>query len=300
MNASANWVVRKMGFNPSDELASARSPQELSSLVRNSVEGGSIDSATADVLEASLEFGDSTAQYLMTPRSTVDFLRTDSTVTELISLAIESGHSRFPVVESDLDETVGVVHIKDAFSVPYDDRSWTTVGSLAREIPTIPDSLDGDAVLKAVRSAGSQLVLVADEYGGTAGIVTIEDVVEEIVGEVYDEHDDQLAERDFFQMGTSWEVSGLARLDELEETVGYRSPNGPYETVGGLIMATLGRIPEEGDIALLPAEEGDLIETLHPDAGGRWIAKVTVMEERRVDKALFTPISDEQAKEYEA
>ncbi|SQG64657.1 CBS domain-containing protein [Corynebacterium renale] len=300
MNASANWVVRKMGFNPSDELASARSPQELSSLVRNSVEGGSIDAATADVLEASLEFGDSTAQYLMTPRSTVDFLRTDSTVTELISLAIESGHSRFPVVESDLDETVGVVHIKDAFSVPYDDRSWTTVGSLAREIPTIPDSLDGDAVLKAVRSAGSQLVLVADEYGGTAGIVTIEDVVEEIVGEVYDEHDDQLAERDFFQMGTSWEVSGLARLDELEETVGYRSPNGPYETVGGLIMATLGRIPEEGDIALLPAEQGDLIETLHPDAGGRWIAKVTVMEERRVDKALFTPISDEQAKEYEA
>ncbi|WKD59327.1 hemolysin family protein [Corynebacterium caspium] len=300
MNSAANFVVRKMGIEPADELASARSPQELSSLVRNSVQGGSIDAATAEVLEASLEFGESTAEEFMTPRSTVNFLRIEDSVSDLIALAIDSGHSRFPVADGDLDETIGVVHIKDAFSVPAEDRAHTTVASLARPIPTVPSSLDGDAVLKAVRSAGSQLVLVADEYGGTAGIITIEDVVEEIVGEVYDEHDDRLAEREFQQFGTSWEVSGLVRTDELEETVGYKAPEGPYETLGGLIMATLGEIPQVGDVVVLPAEETSLLDQLHPDAVGRWIARVTLMEGRRVDRAELSPVSDAEAKEYQS
>src|SRR5690606_22406086 len=121
----------------------------------------------------------------------------------------------------DLDETLGVVHVKDAFSVPREDRSSTPLGSLARKVPVLPDTLDGDAVLNAVRSAGSQVVLIADEYGGTAGLVTIEDVVEEILGEVYDEHDDAHAEQDFQQFGASWEVSGLVRLDDLAARVGY-------------------------------------------------------------------------------
>ncbi|WPF69640.1 hemolysin family protein [Corynebacterium sp. 21KM1197] len=286
LNVAANWTVRKMGIEPADELASARSPQELGSLVRNSVGVGGIDAATAEVLEASLKFGETTAEDLMTPRSTVDLLQAEETIHHLIALSLDTGHSRFPVVNGDLDETLGVVHVKDAFSVPAERRNQVTVGSIARKIPAIPESLGGDAVLKAVRSAGSQMVLVADEYGGTAGIITIEDVVEEILGDVYDEHDDQVAERDFQRFGTNWEVAGLVRTAELFEEIGYQAPEGPYETLGGLIMAQMGRIPAVGDVVLLPGED-------------RWIARVSGMDDRRIDRVILTPVTEEEAKEYQ-
>ncbi|QNQ90193.1 DUF21 domain-containing protein [Corynebacterium poyangense] len=299
LNASANALVRKLGFEPADELASARSAQELGALVRHSVEAGDFDANTAQVLDRSLQFGETTAEELMTPRSTVDFLDASDTVDQLIRLAQESGHSRFPVADSDLDQPIGVVHIKDAFSVPREQRSTVTVNILAREIKSVPASLDGDSVLNAVRSAGSQLVLVADEYGGIAGLVTIEDVVEEILGEVYDEHDDSEAERDFQQFGSSWEVSGLVRVDELDDAIGYTAPEGPYETVGGLIMSAMGKIPDVGDVVLLPVSEHQLRAEFESGISGRWIARVTVMEDRRIDKVVFSPISHQEAKDYQ-
>ena len=192
-----------------------------------------------------------------------------------------------------------MVHIKDAFSVVREERATTLVGELARKIPVVPASLDGDAVLNAVRSAGSQVVLVADEYGGTAGMVTIEDVVEEILGEIHDEHDDSDAERDFQQFGASWEVSGLVRIDELEKRVGYVSPDGPFETLGGLIMYSTGKIPRVGDVTLLPLTDTPNMDEFESGFAGRWIARVTVMEDRRIDKAVLTPISHDEAKEYE-
>jgi len=298
MNRSANWVVRKLGFEPADELASARSSQELGTLVRNSAEHGGLDANTARVLDRSLQFGDAIATEFMTPRSTIDSLGVDDTVADLIALALESGHSRFPVVRGDLDDTAGVVHIKDAFSVPRHLRSTTTLGSLARPVPVVPDTLDGDAVLNAVRNAGSQVVLVADEYGGTAGLVTIEDVVEEILGEVYDEHDDAEAERDFQAFGSSWEVSGLVRIDELAQRVGYSAPSGPYETLGGLVMAQLGRIPRVGDTLVLPEADNPARAEFASGVDARWVARVTVMEDRRVDKVILTPVSDEDAKNH--
>ena len=175
---------------------------------------------------------------------------------DLIALARETGHSRFPVCRGDLDDPLGVVHIKDAFSVPPERRATTPLSTLARRVPMVPGTLDGDSVLNRVRSAGSQVVLVADEYGGTMGLVTIEDLVEEILGEVYDEYDDRESEKDFVRFGTSWEISGLVRLDELEERTAYTAPDGPYETLGGLIMATLGRIPEVGDEVVLREQLG--------------------------------------------
>lgn len=298
MNRSANFVVRKLGAEPADELATARSNQELGSLVRSSAEQGGLDINTAKVIDRSLQFGEATANEFMTPRSTVAYLGADDTVDTLIAKSLETGHSRFPVTRGDLDDTIGVVHVKDAFSVPREARSTTLLGSLAKKVPVVPDTLDGDAVLSTVRSAGSQVVLVADEYGGTAGLVSIEDVVEEILGEVYDEHDDAEAERDFQKFGSSWEVSGLVRVDELHERVGYTAPSGPYETLGGLIMATLGRIPTVQDVLLLPESDNPGMSEFETGITGRWIARITVMEDRRVDKVILTPVTDEEAQEY--
>lgn len=290
LNNLANLIVRKLGIEPADELASARSPQELSALVRNSTGAGGFSVGKARVLDRSLKFGDTSADDLMTPRSTVETLDVEETVLDLIRLALNTGHSRFPVTRGDLDDTVGVVHVKDALSIPAAERASTPVLTLARPVPTIPSSLDGDAVLTKVRSAGSQLVLVADEYGGTAGIVTIEDVVEEILGEVWDEYDNRVEDAEIRRHGQSWEISGLVRIDELPDAVGYCAPEGPYETLGGLIMATLGRIPQEGDVILLPHAAPGYAATFEAGGDFRWEATVISMDDRRVDRARLRPV----------
>nr|VDG63681.1 hemolysin [Streptococcus thermophilus] len=299
MNASANWFVRKLGIEPADELASARSGPELGAMVRSSAEAGGLDEQTARMIDRSLQFGETTAEEVMTPRSTVKSLDVSDTVNDLIALAMESGHSRFPVRNGDLDDTVGLVHIKDAFSIARDQRATTRVGDLAKPVSYVPGTLDGDAVLNQVRSAGSQVVLVADEYGGTQGLVTIEDVVEEILGEVYDEYDDRESERDFQRFGKSWEVSGLVRLDELSERISYTAPDGPYETLGGLIMASLGQVPSVGDTVVLPHPVQEISEEIEGANAGRWLARVSIMDGRRLDKAILTPISSDDVGRYQ-
>lgn len=291
LNWVANGIVRRFGIEPADELASARSPQELSALVRHSSGSKGFDQSKVRILDKSLRFGDATAEDLMTPRAKVDTLDVDDSALELIRLAYETGHSRFPVVRGDLDETVGVVHVKDALTIPAADRATTVVGSLARPVPAVPESLGGDAVLRQVRLAGSQLILVADEYGGTAGIVTIEDVVEEILGEVWDEHDNREEEREVRQVGRSWELSGLLRCDELGEICGYYAPDGPYETLGGLVMATLGRIPAAGDLVSLPVDDRGVLDAFTEGPEVRWEARVESMDVRRVDKVLLRPVT---------
>lgn len=299
LNRSANRLVRRLGFEPADELATARSTQELLSVVRNSAEHGGLDENTALVLDRSLQFGETTADELMTPRATIETLQVDDTVMDLVQRAIETGYSRFPVVRGDLDDTVGMVHYKDAFGISPELRRTTLLGTLARPIPVVPESLDGDAVLAKVRAAGSQAILVADEYGGTSGLITIEDVVEEILGEVYDEHDDEEALRDFQRFGSNWEVAGLVRTDELADIVGYYAPDGPYETVGGLVMATLGRIPAINDEVLLPQPDNPAMAEFQSGHLGRWAARVVVMDDRRIDRVILSPISDEAAEEWE-
>ncbi|MDO5029004.1 MAG: hemolysin family protein [Corynebacterium sp.] len=297
LNASANWLVRKLGIEPADELASARSPQELEALVRNSAEQGALDESKAAVLESSLRFGETTAEDLMTPRSTIISLDVDDTALDLLAEAIDSGRSRFPVTDGDLDATIGVVHVKDAFAVPAAKRSTTTVRELARPVPTLPQSLDGDAVLESVRSAGSQIALVADEYGGIAGIITIEDVVEEILGEVWDEYDDKESEQEVKRAIEGWDCSGLVRTDELPTKVGYFAPEGSFETLGGLIMYALGRIPQVGDVVLLPQTERDFMDEFESGISGRWYARILAMDDRRVDRAILIPVTNERAKE---
>jgi CBS domain containing-hemolysin-like protein len=247
MNNSANWLVRRFGVEPVEELASARSPEELGALVRSSAEHGTLDQGTAVLLDRSLRFGDRTAGELMTPRVRVEALRADATVADLVLKARETGFSRFPVHDGSLDEVRGMVHVKQAFAVPASLRGSTPLSALTRPVHSVPETLEGDALLDRLRASGLQTALVVDEYGGTAGMVTLEDVVEEIVGDVRDEHDRGEAAPVRSLGKDSWLVSGLLRDDEVAEATGFHMPSGDYETLAGLVLSRLGRIPDVGD-----------------------------------------------------
>jgi CBS domain containing-hemolysin-like protein len=288
-NGAANWIVRKLGVEPAEELRSARSPQELVSLVRNSARSGTMDAATAVLVRRSLQFGGLTAEELMTPRSKIVALQTDDTVADLVAAAAESGFSRFPIVDGDLDETVGIVHVKQVFAVPPADRAHTLLTALAQHVPVVPSTLDGDAVMAEIRANNLQTAMVVDEYGGTAGMVTIEDLIEEIVGDVRDEHDD--ATPDVVVAGNGWQVSGLLRIDEVDTAIGYRAPEGPYETIGGLVLRELGHIPVAGETVELPALDADGLL----DASIRWRATVVRMDGRRIDLVELTELDSRTA-----
>ncbi len=272
LNGVANWIVRRLGIEPAEDLRSARSPQELGSLVRSSAQHGTLDEGTATLLDRSLRFGERTAEELMTARMQMEALRADEPVLALVDAARRSGFSRFPIYGSDLDDVRGVVHVKQAFAVQAGNRATVRVGTLASQVPTVPSSLDGDALLDALRGQGLQVAIVVDEYGGTAGIVTLEDLVEEIVGDVRDEHDRLEVSQVQPLDEQSWIISGLLRADEVADAVGFVMPAGGYETVAGLVLERLGRIPDAGDEIELDG----------------WRLTVTRMDRRRIADLRLT------------
>lgn len=284
-NGVANWIVRELGIEPAEELRSARSPQELLSLVQTSARSGVLDPATASLVRRSLQFGALTAEELMTPRSKIVSLQTDDTITDLVAAAAKSGFSRFPVIDGDLDQTVGIVHVKQVFDVAPPDRGRTPVTTLAKPVTVVPSTLDGDAVMARIRADSLQTAMVVDEYGGTAGMVTVEDLIEEIVGDVRDEHDD--ATPDVLASGNGWRVSGLLRIDEVATATGYRAPDGPYETIGGLVLRELGHIPRAGETVEVPAWDADGLS----DDSVRWQATVVRMDGRRIDLLQLTELT---------
>jgi CBS domain containing-hemolysin-like protein len=253
LNNSANRLVRQLGVEPQEELASARSPEELGLLAAISARAGALPPDTAMLLRRTIRFGDKRAAEAMTPRVDVIALRATATVAELLSLSQQTGRTRFPVFEETLDLVTGVAGVPDALGVPLDRRASTTVAAVAREPVYVPESLDLDGVLAALKGAGADLAIVVDEYGGTDGVVTVEDLVEELVGEIADEfdpdavHDLGPAELTVPGGERTVLVDGVPREDELAEQTGFRLPEGPYETLAGFLMARLGHIPVPGE-----------------------------------------------------
>ncbi len=248
LNGSANAVVRRLGIEPQEELRSARSSTELASLIARSAYVGTLDPETAELMEKSVEFGSRTAGEIMTPRVRTLSLDESDRALRVIELTRESGHSRFPVLDAE-DTVVGTVHVKNAVALPVHERATTRVKHLMVKPIVVPDSLRLDPLLALLRNDGFQLAVVLDEYGGHAGIVTLEDVIEEIVGDISDEHD-RLGEQVQPRRDGSWLISGLLRPDEVEDLTGIALPESEdYDTVAGLVLQVLGRVPSTGDIA---------------------------------------------------
>ncbi|WP_240136317.1 hemolysin family protein [Streptomyces sp. MUM 178J] len=250
LNNEANRIVRRLGMEPTEELAFARSPQELIALARHSARQGALEADTAELFVRTLSLPELTAENVMTPRVQVTALEATATAEDVANATRATGLSRFPVYRGSLDTVVGVAHIRDVLAVPAAERIRHGVSELLREAVLVPASLSVDRLLDRL-SGRSSIAVVIDEYGGTAGVVTLEDIVEEVVGEVRDEHDphetpDLAAAGEDADGRALWSADGAARMDQLER-IGLSVPEGPYETVAGLIATMLGRIPEEGD-----------------------------------------------------
>ncbi|NWF30603.1 HlyC/CorC family transporter [Streptomyces sp. PKU-EA00015] len=256
LNAAANRLVRLFGVEPAEELASARTPGELVSLARHSARAGALEQDTADLFVRTLSLGHLTAQHVMTPRVKVSALQSDATAADVLNLTRATGLSRFPVYHERIDEIVGMVHLKDALAVRAEERRRVRVSRIAVPPLLVPETLPVQQLLERLRSE-QPMAVVVDEYGGTAGVVTLEDIVEELVGEVRDEHDAEADARPELMPVApedgrpAWEADGSCRVLTLRR-IGLDVPDGPYETVAGLVADLLGRIPVPGDRAELP------------------------------------------------
>jgi CBS domain containing-hemolysin-like protein len=280
LNGSANALVRRLGVEPQEELRSARSSAELASLVQRSAHQGTLDLETAELMERSVEFGTRTASEIMTPRVRTQTLEAGDRAAAVIELARQSGHSRFPVLDAE-DVVVGTVHVKHAVALPVPERSTTRIKHIMVKPIVVPDSIRLDPLLALLRQDGFQMAVVLDEYGGHAGIVTLEDVVEEIVGDISDEHD-RLGSRARQRRDGSWILSGLLRPDEVEDVTGIELPEGEdYDTVAGLVLAVLGRVPSSGDVAEVPVPDRS-----DPEEPRQQLASLTVlhMDGLRIDR----------------
>ncbi|MFJ3656393.1 hemolysin family protein [Streptomyces nigra] len=272
LNNTANRIVRRMGVEPTEELAAARGPQELAALARHSAREGALEPDTAELFVRTLNLADLTAENVMTPRVQVVALDAQATCEDVANATRATGLSRFPVYRDTLDSVVGTAHIKDILTVPAEERPRTPVSELMREPLLVPATLTVDRLLDRL-SGKRTMAVVIDEYGGTAGVATLEDIVEEVVGEVRDEHDPHETP-DIAPAGTDpqgrplYSADGSARTDQLAR-VGLKVPEGPYETLAGLVATELGRIPTVGDTVEVAGWRLDVV-----DAAGRRAARV--------------------------
>jgi CBS domain containing-hemolysin-like protein len=272
LNRTANAVLRAIGIEPKEELSGARSAQELSSLVRRSAMEGVLDQDTATLLTRSLQFADRTAADVMTPRLRLATVARGDSARDVLDLARRTGYSRFPVTEDSIDDVVGIVHVKQAMAVPRERRADVPVGAIQQDALRVPETMKLDFLLGELRGRGYQMAIVLDEYGGTAGVATLEDLVEELVGDLVDEHDRTRA--GIVRGRDSLTFPGILRPDELADQAGVRVPeSGLYETVAGYVVSSLGRLPKVGDA--VPLEQGTLT--------------VLRLDGRRIDRLRFTP-----------
>jgi CBS domain containing-hemolysin-like protein len=268
---AANGLVRKLRVEPREEISSIRSLEELEFLIKSSGAEGTLDNEALTLLTRTLRFNDKTAADALAPRLAMQFVTPDTSLPDLIAMSQATGFSRFPVSAADLDDIVGVVHVKDVTGVAYADRAGTTVADVMSAPFVVPESRELKSLMTDLRT-GSHLAVVVDEYGGTAGLITLEDVLEELVGDIADEYDrDEPRLTSVLPAGT-FELPGTLHPDEVQEACGFEVPEGEYETLAGFALDRLGRIPVAGDRFV---ENG-------------WTIEVAAMDRRRIATLRLT------------
>lgn len=240
-DAVTRWVIRMLGESPATGRAQI-SEAELRDLVAHS---DVLDREERRLIDDVIVAGGRHVRELMVPRTEVVFLDAAESVASAAHAVREARHSRFPVIDGTHDDVIGFVHLRDLLIRPPGD-GMRAVGELARPLRSLPASKRVLAALSEMRREGDHLALVVDEYGGTAGIVTLEDLLEELVGEIHDEYD-ATPEPSLADGATPSQVDGLLNLNDFAERAGFGLPPGPYDTVGGFVMASLGRLPTLGD-----------------------------------------------------
>lgn len=276
-------LLRRIGIEPIEELPSGATPEDLEQIIAESREEGHLDAEMSDLLDRGLDFRQLTAGEAMVPRVDVHTVRADEPVSRIVEL-LDTGHSRFPVRGAEgVDDLVGVVGIADVLGVPPERRATTRVDAVAVPPLLVPETLPLPTVLDRLRSGHRQLACVVDEYGGFAGVITLEDLAEELVGPIRDEDDppDRAAAR---QEDGSWVVPARWRIDEVADSTGIALPEAPeYDTLSGLVMRELGRVPEVGDrLEIALAADGE-----EPAHEPRALVEVLAVDRHVADSVLL-------------
>jgi putative hemolysin len=279
LSKSTDVLVRLAGGDPKVSGESI-SQEELRDLV---AAHESLSSDERRLIDEVFRAGEREVREVMTPRTEVTFVEASMTGSRAAKQVADSNWSRFPVVGRDEDDVVGFVHVRDLLLPNHPAGRAATVGDLARDVKRLPGTAGVLTALSEMRRENHHLAIVVDEYGGTDGIVTLEDLIEEVIGEIYDEYDEEVAPEERQAPGGPREVDGLLNLDDFTEATGLELPDGPYETAAGFVLAELGRLPEVGDAVEV---RGRRISVLELD--GRRIARL------QVDPPP-TPVADEDA-----
>jgi CBS domain containing-hemolysin-like protein len=247
LNWSSHRVLRVFGQRGDVLEEPVHSPEELRLIVEQSQEGGAIPAQDADLIEGVFEFSEKNAREVMTPRTEVVAMPIDATLEEALAIVEENAFSRYPAYDESIDNIVGVVLAKDLLRVLRQSPPGFTIAAVMRDVHVVPGSREVEEVLADFKRLKEHMAVVLDEYGGTAGIVTMEDLLEEIVGEILDEHDDPVPPDAPPSAGGEVLIPGSLNIDELNERFGLSVPDDDYTTIGGFIFGSLGRLPIVGD-----------------------------------------------------
>jgi putative hemolysin len=243
LTASTNGLLRLFRINPQAEENQV-TEEEIRIMVDIGEEKGAIAPEEGEMIDNVLELSEKTAVELMTPRTDLEVLWLEDAPEQWEELIFSTNHSRYPVCGEDMDEIVGFLHVRDYFKNIRSQKP-ASLKELLRPAYLVPETVSADILLREMKLNKTHMAVVVDEYGGTSGVVTMEDLLEEIVGQIEDEHDDEGP--DIVQTGDgSWRVRGSIELDSLSEAVGSTLPEGDYDTLGGLIYSRLSSIPEDG------------------------------------------------------
>lgn len=246
---SSNLLLRALRIEPVHDVEHSATARDLEHIVAASRDAGELPRDLSALLDRTLDFPTRTAEHAMIPRSRVDVMPADETA-DVVLERMAAGHTRYPVVGDDVDDLLGVVHMLDLLDPSV---AGGSAGSRCRAATVVPTTMPLPSVLEALRAADEEMALVIDEYGGFAGVLTIEDMAEELVGEIDDEHD-TAGNHDAVSESDGWVMSGDTPLDEVHRLVERLLPEGDYETVAGLAIAEFGSLPEVGDQVVIPLE----------------------------------------------